>query len=235
LDVVVISSWDSKLSSRVRHGHVLFDYRPSRSQIGFIICRNRNLGFFHMFGDARMTIWGVLAIVCNFLLAVLSGSQRWFYVASLLMLILFVITYARLSKPINQAQTEAAKNGKRLDNGRELQASWDRSLTIRVPLLVVLPAGPVPRIVGRFGVSVAGALPLERVRRLGLEKVGFAMLICHLTVKRPALIRAPESLSAGVTPTTLGLIVTAFITSDVIAALIQARSYWLLKGARRLI
>jgi hypothetical protein len=96
------------------------------------------MGFFHQFGDARMPIWGVSAIVCNFLLAVLSGNeQRWFYVASLLMLILFVIGYLRLSKPINQIQTEAAKTGRSLGNGRELQAAWDRSLIIRVPLLVV--------------------------------------------------------------------------------------------------
>jgi hypothetical protein len=96
------------------------------------------MGFLHMFGDARMPIWGVAAILSNFLLAVLSRSeQRWFYFASLLMLILFVISYLRLSKPINQIQTEAAKNGESLDNGRELQASWDRSLLIRVPLLVV--------------------------------------------------------------------------------------------------
>src|SRR5262249_22964795 len=132
LDVVVISSWDSKHSSRVRHGHVLFDCGPSRS------AGTEIMGFFHMFGDARMPIWGVLAIVCNFLLAVLSRSeQRWFYIASLLILILFVIGYLRLSKPINQIQTEAAKAGRSLDNGRELQASWDRSLMIRVPLLVV--------------------------------------------------------------------------------------------------
>jgi hypothetical protein len=52
------------------------------------------------------------------------------------MLILFVISYRRLSKPINQIQTEAAKKGERLNNGREVQASWDRSLTIRVPLLI---------------------------------------------------------------------------------------------------
>ena len=96
------------------------------------------MGFFHMFGDARMPIWGVAAILSNFLLTVLSRSeQRWFYFASLLMLVLFVISYLRLSKPINQIQTEAAKNGKSLDNGRELQASWDRSLIIRIPLLVV--------------------------------------------------------------------------------------------------
>ena len=87
------------------------------------------MGFFHMFGDARMPIWGDAAILSNFLLAVLSGNeQRWFYFASLLMLILFVISYLRLSKPINQIQTEAAKNGESLDNGRELQASWNRSL-----------------------------------------------------------------------------------------------------------
>jgi hypothetical protein len=85
-----------------------------------------------------MPIWGVSAILSNLLLAVFSRSeQRWFYFASLSMLILFVIGYARLSKPINQIQTEAAKTGKSLNNGRELQTSWDRSLIIRVPLLVV--------------------------------------------------------------------------------------------------
>jgi len=96
------------------------------------------MGFMHMIADARMPIWVVAAILCNLLLAVFSKSeQRWFYFASLLTLILFVIGYFRLSKPINQIQTEAAKNGKSLDNGRELQASWDRVLLIRVPLLVV--------------------------------------------------------------------------------------------------
>lgn len=96
------------------------------------------MGFIHMIADARMPIWVVTAMLCNLLLAVFSRSeQRWFYFASLLMLILFVIGYLRLSKPINQIQTEAAKKGQSLDNGRELQASWDRSLMIRVPLLVV--------------------------------------------------------------------------------------------------
>jgi len=96
------------------------------------------MGFFHMIADARMPIWVVAAILCNLLLAAFTRSeQRWFYFASLLMLILFVVGYLRLSKPINQIQTQAAKTGESLNNGRELQASWDRSLTIRVPLLVV--------------------------------------------------------------------------------------------------
>jgi hypothetical protein len=96
------------------------------------------MGFFHLFADARMPIWGVLAIFSNIVLVVLSRSgQRWFYLASLLVLILFVILYNFLSRPINRIQTEAAKTGKNLDNARELQASWNRMLLIRVPLVVV--------------------------------------------------------------------------------------------------
>jgi hypothetical protein len=95
------------------------------------------MGFMHVFGDARMPIWGVLAILSNFALALFSRSgHRGFYFASLSMLILFVVVYNRLSKPINRLQTEAAKAGTRLDNAQELQASWDRSVMIRAPLLV---------------------------------------------------------------------------------------------------
>jgi len=94
------------------------------------------MGFMHLYGDSRMPIWGVSAIVSNAVLAWLSsGAQRWFYLASLLMLILFVLSYLRFSKPINQVQTEAARNGISVENGRELQTAWDRSLLLRVPLL----------------------------------------------------------------------------------------------------
>jgi hypothetical protein len=96
------------------------------------------MGFVHLFGDARMPIWGVLAILSNLLLALFSRSgHRGFYLLSLSVLILFVVIYDRLSKPINRLQTEAAKTGGRLDSARALQASWDRSLKMRVPLLAV--------------------------------------------------------------------------------------------------
>jgi len=95
------------------------------------------MGFIHVFGDARMPIWGTLAILSNLVLAPFSRSgHRGFYLLSLSMLILFVVIYGWLSKPINRLQTEAAKTGRRLDNARELQASWDRSVMIRIPLLV---------------------------------------------------------------------------------------------------
>ena len=96
------------------------------------------MGFFHLFADARMPIWGVLGIVSNILLAVVSGSGRSrYYATSVLMLLLFVPFYARFSKPINRIQIAAAQQGTPLSNPRELQASWDRLLLIRVPLLMV--------------------------------------------------------------------------------------------------
>lgn len=96
------------------------------------------MGFLHMFADARMPIWGVLAILSNALLAFFGRDEaRWYYLTSLLVLIVFVIAYNVVSKPINRLQTDAARNGRSLDNGRALQDAWDRSLLIRVPLLMV--------------------------------------------------------------------------------------------------
>lgn len=95
------------------------------------------MGFFHVFADARMPVWGVLAILSNLLLGLLTrGVHRGLGLLSFAVLVLFVVIYNLLSKPINRLQTEAAKTGGRLDNARELQASWDRSVMIRTPLLV---------------------------------------------------------------------------------------------------
>lgn len=95
------------------------------------------MGFFHLYGDARMPIWGVMAILSNLSLGLLTrGGHRGLYLLSVSLLILFVVLYNRLSKPINRLQTEAAKTGRTIVNARELQASWDRSVMTRVPLLV---------------------------------------------------------------------------------------------------
>jgi hypothetical protein len=96
------------------------------------------MGFLHLFGDRRMPIWGILAILSNLLLVLVSrNGHRAFYLLALCMLVLFVVIYDRFSKPINRLQTEAAKTGGTLANARGLQASWDRSLMIRVPLLAI--------------------------------------------------------------------------------------------------
>jgi hypothetical protein len=88
------------------------------------------MGFLHMFGDARMPIWGVSAILSNFLLAVLSRSeQRWLYFASLLMLILFVISYPL---PISRlVETHRPKAPKSFQRGAAPATFTPKRLTIR--------------------------------------------------------------------------------------------------------
>ena len=79
------------------------------------------MGFFHMFGDARMPIWGVSAILSNLLLAVLSRSeQRWFYLTSLFMLILFVI---RLCSLVKTDQSDSNQSRKK----RRTPRQWSRA------------------------------------------------------------------------------------------------------------
>jgi hypothetical protein len=71
------------------------------------------------------------------------------------MLILFVTIYNLLSKPINRLQTEAAKTGATLKDGRELQASWNGSLIMRVPLLAMSLLAQCLTLILPSGVNVA--------------------------------------------------------------------------------
>src|SRR6516164_8825303 len=69
------------------------------------------MGFLHMFGDARMPIWGVAAMLSNFLLAVLSRSeQRWFYFASLL---IADSVRDQLSSLVKTDQSDSNRSGKK--------------------------------------------------------------------------------------------------------------------------
>ena len=82
------------------------------------------MGIFHLYGDARMPIWGVPAILSNLSLGLLTrGGHRGLYLLSFAVLVLL--------------QTEAAKTGRTIEDARGIQASWDRSVMIRVPLLSV--------------------------------------------------------------------------------------------------
>jgi len=99
LDVAIISSWHSKQRSDVWYGYVLLTIGRPALRMASPSAGTEVMGFLHMFADARMPIWGVSAILSNFLLVVQSRTgRRWFYLASLLMLMMFVITYDRLSK-----------------------------------------------------------------------------------------------------------------------------------------
>lgn len=138
LDLGSISRRHSQHGSPLGHGHLLFNGRPFGSQIGNNLRCHRSDGFSSHVRRRTDADLGSPSILSNILLVVFTKTgQRWFYAVSIVTLLLFLNVYNRLSKPINRLQTEAAKSGRSLDNGRELQAAWNRSLLIRVPLLVV--------------------------------------------------------------------------------------------------
>jgi len=92
------------------------------------------MGFIHLFGGRADAGLGHLG---DFVELRACPVQREWTSRVLFRLSLYadpvVVIYNRLSKANQSASTEAAKTGGRLDNARELQASWDRSVMIRTP------------------------------------------------------------------------------------------------------
>jgi hypothetical protein len=52
----------------------------------------------------------------------------------LVLLLVWLVLYARVSAPINRQLTAAADAGRALPNGRALQAQWDRIIGARAML-----------------------------------------------------------------------------------------------------
>lgn len=135
-----VASLAGLISTAVVFGTDVFFLTVGRSALRLASpsCTTEVMGFMHLFGDRRMPIWGISAMLSNVLLLWISkGGYRLFYLLSLSMLILFVFIYNRFSKPINRLLTEAAKTREPLDDARALQDAWDRTLLMRVPLLAV--------------------------------------------------------------------------------------------------
>ena len=97
------------------------------------------MGNVHRYGDRRMPVPGVLGVVATAAAAVLAVvDAQWVRVAAsgvaLLLLVVWLVVYARVSAPINRQLTSAADEGRTLPNGRALQAKWDRVIVARATL-----------------------------------------------------------------------------------------------------
>ncbi|MGD1257233.1 DUF1772 domain-containing protein [Mycobacterium seoulense] len=96
-------------------------------------------GSVHRYGDRRMPVPGVLGVVAAATSAVLAmvAAQRMQAIAAgaaLILLLGWIVLYARVSAPINRQLTAAADAGQPLPNGRALQAKWDRVINARATL-----------------------------------------------------------------------------------------------------
>ena len=97
------------------------------------------MGYVHRYGDRRMPLPGVLGIVATATSVVLATvAAHWVQAiaagAALVLLLIWLGLYARVSAPINRQLTAAADAGQPLANGRALQAKWDSIIDVRAGL-----------------------------------------------------------------------------------------------------
>jgi Domain of unknown function (DUF1772) len=96
-------------------------------------------GSVHRYGDRRMPVPGVLGLLATAASGVLAAvGAHWIQAtaagAALVLLVIWLVLYARVSAPINRQLTAAADADQPLPNGRALQVKWDRIIGARAVL-----------------------------------------------------------------------------------------------------
>ena len=96
-------------------------------------------GFVHRFGDRRMPVPGAIGVVAaaaSTALAALAAHWAQAIAAgvAVVLLLVWLVLYTRVSAPINRQLTAAADSGQVLPNVRALQANWDRIINTRAIL-----------------------------------------------------------------------------------------------------
>jgi hypothetical protein len=94
------------------------------------------MGYVHRYGDRRMPIPGVVGMVAAAVSAALAAAAgRWtmaiMVATALVLLLVWLAVYIRVSAPINRQLTAAAQAHDVPANARALQANWDRVINAR--------------------------------------------------------------------------------------------------------
>jgi hypothetical protein len=97
------------------------------------------MGNIHRYGDRRMPVPGVLGVVAAVISAAFAAaSGGWMQAAApgvaVGLLLVWLVIYLRVSKPINQQLTAAADHPARSTDARQLQRNWDKVITARATL-----------------------------------------------------------------------------------------------------
>jgi hypothetical protein len=96
-------------------------------------------GFVHRYGDRRMPVPGAIGVVAAAASTALAAlDAHWVQAAAagvaVLLLLVWLLLYTRVSAPINKQLTGAADSGQLLPNVRLLQANWDHVINARAIL-----------------------------------------------------------------------------------------------------
>ncbi|WP_280430144.1 DUF1772 domain-containing protein [Nocardia brasiliensis] len=103
-------------------------------------------GWGHYYGDRRMPVFGaggVIAAVLTVVLAAIGGQFAAAVAAGIAVaaLVIWLLIYVRIAKPVNTVQTAAAQAGITPPNARALQDKWDGVIPARVALQTIALAG----------------------------------------------------------------------------------------------
>jgi hypothetical protein len=97
------------------------------------------MGNVHLYGDRRMPLPGVVGMVgAAASAAIAAAAGQWTAAIAaetgLVLLLVWLVLYLRVSKPINRQLTAAAQAHEVPANARALQANWDRIINARAML-----------------------------------------------------------------------------------------------------
>jgi Domain of unknown function (DUF1772) len=97
------------------------------------------MGNVHRYGDRRMPVPGVIGIVAAATSAAFAAASGYWTQAgaagvALGLLLVWLVVYLRVSKPINQQLTAGADHPESPTGARALQRNWDKVITIRATL-----------------------------------------------------------------------------------------------------
>ncbi|HXY67547.1 MAG TPA: DUF1772 domain-containing protein [Mycobacterium sp.] len=97
------------------------------------------MGNIHRYGDRRMPVPGGLGMVAAAIsVAFAAASGRWLQAGAagvaLGLLLIWLVLYLRVSKPINQQLTAGADHPDSPTDARALQRNWDKVITTRATL-----------------------------------------------------------------------------------------------------
>lgn len=98
------------------------------------------MGHFHEVADARMPFFGATAILASLLQLIIAGlhnTQGQLAGLALLALLVHLIVYLSVAKPVNNIMVDAIKFGRLVNNIRELQLRWDKVISLRALLLLL--------------------------------------------------------------------------------------------------
>ncbi|GGL33554.1 hypothetical protein [Nocardia jinanensis] len=100
-------------------------------------------GWGHYYADLRMPPVGITGLVSALIAAVLAAAAGYAVPAvaaglAVLALAVWLVLYARIAKPVNNAQKAAAQSGIIPPDARALQDRWDSILYPRVGLQMVV-------------------------------------------------------------------------------------------------